>query len=100
MRKVKQTLPYLLAMFALALAGICGWYLYVTSNANADAARLEDWKNNLKHVRVEFVVTPPPETPKDQFLYVRGSETSLGAWDGAGVQLMRSDDGKYRGSVE
>ena len=100
MRKVRKTLPYLLAIFALALAAIGGWYMYVTRTAEGEVRDLKQWQQSLKPVRIDFVVTPPADTPKDQFVYVRGSDPKLGAWDGAGVQLVRADDGKYHGSVE
>jgi predicted alpha/beta superfamily hydrolase len=100
MRNVRRTLPVLLVIFVLALLAIGGFYYIQSSRAESDAARYEQWSKSLKPVKVEFVVTPPPNTPKDQFVYVRGSEPKLGAWDGAGVQLTRSEDGKYRGSVE
>lgn len=100
MKKVKRTLPALLGIFALALAAIGGWYWVTTSRAESEAQQHKQWTESLKPVAIEFVVTAPAETPKDQFLYVSGSAPNLRNWEAAGVQLKRGEDGKYHGTVE
>jgi predicted alpha/beta superfamily hydrolase len=97
---MKKTLAVSFGAFALALAGIGGWYWQHTHSSDSEAHAFEQDAKNRKLIPVEFEVTPPPETPPDQFVYLSGSEPALGNWEAAGVRLDRGDDGKYRGKVE
>jgi predicted alpha/beta superfamily hydrolase len=48
---------------------------------------------------VIFDVAVPLETPADAEVWISGSEDALGKWNGAGVKLLRSPDGRYHGTV-
>ena len=83
-----------------ALAGIGGWYVIHTRGSAADDARAaEQYRIRSQPVAVSFVVTPPPNTPPDQGLYISGSIPALGNWDAAGVPLKKRDDGKFEATV-
>ena len=69
-------------------------------DAEAQAEQFEAALKQRVLIPVEFEVTPPPQTPPDQPLYLSGSEPALGNWEAAGVPLHKGDDGKYRGTVE
>src|SRR5438552_10666388 len=97
---MKKVILALLAVAALFLIGILGWYMIDTRRAEARSNNFESWAKNQKPVAIEFVITAPPETPADQPLFLSGSDGTLGAWDGAGVRLEKKDDGKYHASVE
>lgn len=46
-----------------------------------------------------FEVTVPPETPADAEVWLSGNHTALGQWNGAGVKLNRTPEGRYTASV-
>jgi len=66
--------------------------------ANTDAFVANAEKQKL--VMVSFDVAAPPDTPKDQVIYLSGSAATLGNWDAAGLPLEKRDDGKYHGAAE
>ncbi len=45
--------------------------------------------------QVTFEVTVPPETPPDAEVWLSGNHAALGQWNGAGVKLTRSPEGRY-----
>lgn len=42
-----------------------------------------------------FEVTVPPETPANAEVWLSGNHAALGQWNGAGVKLTRSPEGRY-----
>ena len=87
-------------VLAAALLGIGGWYVAHTKATEAQLSRaIADYEARNQLVDVTFSVTPPPNTPKEQVLYLSGSVPALGNWDAAGVAMTRSDDGKYIATV-
>jgi len=86
-------------ILAVALLGIGGWYVAHTRATESELNDAVATFESRKPVPVSFVVSPPPNTPKEQVLYVSGSVPALGNWDAAGVPLARSDDGKYTAVV-
>src|SRR5687767_548666 len=51
-------------------------------------------------VQVEFRVTVPKSTPKDDVIYISGNTKSLGEWSGTGFKLKRDESGAHVGTVE
>jgi predicted alpha/beta superfamily hydrolase len=45
--------------------------------------------------QVTFEVTVPPETPANSEVWLSGNHAALGQWNGAGVKLTRTPEGKY-----
>ena len=86
-------------VLAVALLGIGGWYVAHTKATEAELSRAVAAYESRTPVPVNFVVSVPANTPKDQVLYVSGSVPALGNWDAAGVPLTRTDDGKYAATV-
>src|SRR5438309_530526 len=97
---MKHTVLTLFGLFILALAGIFGVYFMQTRQAQAKQAAAEAAAERSTLVSVEFIVDPPPETPKDQQLYISGSASSMGNWNADGAALRRAPDGKYHGSLD
>jgi hypothetical protein len=88
------------AVLVVALLAIAGWYVVHTQSTQAELNRaVADYDLRRQPASVEFTVTAPPNTPKDQDLYISGSVPVLGNWDAAGVRLTRGDDGKYHAAV-
>ena len=88
------------AVLVLALLGIAGWYVVHTQATQAELNRaVAEYELRKQPVVVAFTVTAPPNTPKDQDLYISGSVPALGNWDAAGVRLAKGDDGKYHATV-
>src|SRR5690242_3647919 len=83
----------------LLLLGILGWWFIYTRQIQSELENYEHEVASKKKINVEFVVTPPANTPKDQFLYLSGSVPALGNWEAAGVQLRPAADGKMHASV-
>lgn len=50
-------------------------------------------------VPVTFEVTVPASTPAGAVVHISGSPGALGVWDGVGVALALSPEGRWRGSV-
>jgi len=97
---MKRALAVTFAVFILGLVGIFAWYVAHTRRINAELAQFVADAEARKMVKVTFAVTPPPDTPKDQMLYLSGSVPALGNWDAAGIPLQRRDDGKYVATAE
>ena len=96
----KRILATLFALFILAL--IAGLHHYSEQAARAEA-ELNEFKlhsESSKPVTVDFSVTVPSDTPKDQIIYLSGSVPTLGNWDAAGLPLQRQDDGRWHGSAQ
>lgn len=88
------------AVLAVSLVGIGGWYVAHTRATQSDLNRaIADYETRQQKVNVTFTVAPPPNTPKEQVLYLSGSVPALGNWDAAGVALTKSPDGKYTATV-
>jgi enterochelin esterase-like enzyme len=87
-------------VLVVALLGIAGWYVLHTQASQSAKARAEAiYEERKQPVTVTFAVTAPPNTPKDQVLYVSGSVPALGNWDAAGVPLNKDQDAKYRAAI-
>jgi predicted alpha/beta superfamily hydrolase len=52
-----------------------------------------------KSTAVTFDVAVPLETDANAEVWLSGSDEALGKWNGAGVKLTRSPDGRYQGTV-
>ncbi len=74
----------LLLWLAVGL-GVCG-------NGSASSAA-------NKSTAVTFDVAVPLGTPVNAEVWLSGSDEALGKWNGAGVKLSRSPDGRYHGTV-
>lgn len=48
---------------------------------------------------VTFVVRAPSSTPADAVLWIAGDLPELGAWNGAGLRLVRAADGAWAGTI-
>jgi predicted alpha/beta superfamily hydrolase len=49
--------------------------------------------------RVTFEVTVPPATPADAEVWISGDHAALGQWNGAGLKLTRTPEGRYTASL-
>ena len=49
---------------------------------------------------VRFEVRAPAGTPPDAVLWISGDVAELGHWNGAGLRLTTSPEGRYVGTVE
>jgi predicted alpha/beta superfamily hydrolase len=63
--------------------------VWICSNAQAQA----------QATPVTFEVTAPPGTPADAELWLSGNHAALGQWNGAGVKLTRTPEGRYTASL-
>jgi predicted alpha/beta superfamily hydrolase len=90
----------LAVLLAASLAGIGGWLLNSMHQSRAAAEAYVQWAQNQKEVPIEFAVAVPPETPKDQTIYISGDSSELGSWDAAGLPLHLQDDGKYHTTIQ
>lgn len=90
----------IVAVVFLAFLCAVGWEKERGWAATAAADRYEEWAKSQRMIEVEFVVSPPPATPEDEPLYLRGRAPAFGGLDSPGVHLVRSADGKYRATVE
>jgi predicted alpha/beta superfamily hydrolase len=97
---MKKSLLIGLAILCVSAAGIAGWYAIHTRQIEAELAQYKQWADARKLVKVEFVVDAPKDTPPDQSLWISGDAADLGGWDGAGVQLAKTPDGKHHGQIE
>jgi predicted alpha/beta superfamily hydrolase len=87
-------------VLGVALLGIGGWYVAHTRATEAELNQaVADYETRKQPASVTFTVAAPPNTPKEQILYLSGSVPALGSWDAAGVPLARSDEGKYTATV-
>jgi enterochelin esterase-like enzyme len=96
----KKALAVLLTIPLLAL--IAGIIFYTLQPRTTDS-NLKDFLARAqasRRVMVDLAVAVPPDTPKDQIIYLSGSGPSLGNWDAAGVPLEHKDDGKWHGAIE
>ena len=97
---MRNTIFVLIAAFVVGLLGIVGWNQARTRQIRAELAQYEAEAASRKPVKVEIAVTPPPNTPKDQVLYISGSVPALGNWDAAGVALKPGPDGKHHATID
>ena len=97
---MKKMMLAFIVLLMVGLAGIGGWALNMTHQSRATADEYVQWAQNQKIVPVQFIITVPPETPKNQTLYLSGDASEMGNWDGAGVPLHRQADGTYQASVD
>src|SRR5688500_532037 len=87
-------------VLVVALLAIAGWYVVHTRASQSEQAAAEAvFQERMQPVSVTLAVTAPPNTPKDQVLYVSGSAPALGNWEAAGIPLSRDVDGKYRVTI-
>src|SRR3954471_21330722 len=98
-KRVRWALGISFGLFIIALAWVAIQYKIETRRTQAQLDQFVNEAQARKLVKVDFVVTPPADTPKDQPLYLSGSALELGNWDAASLPLQRGDDGKYRGSA-
>ena len=96
---MKKPLLFTLVVLVVALAGIGGWLLSSVRQSRAQADEYVQWAQSQKIIPIEFAISAPPETPKDQTLYISGDSVELGSWDAAGIPLHLQDDGKYHATV-
>jgi len=97
MRKIlASSISVVVILFATASV----WITLAAHNSQADSDRYVNWALAQKLVPVHFMVTVPPETPKDQTLYISGDASALGNWDAAGVPMERGPDGTYAATVQ
>src|SRR5205814_10290069 len=99
-RAMKKTVSTSFGVFGLALLAIVGWYAWYTHQIRAKLDQFVTDAQNKKLVQVNFNVTAPPDTPKDQVLYLSGSVPSLGDWDAAGLRLQLGVEGRYHGTAD
>lgn len=99
MKKKAASVGAVLAV--VGLGAIAGWYVIHTQSTQAELNRaVADYELKKQPVTVTFNVSVPPGTPQDQVLYVSGDVPALGNWDGAGVPLQRTAEGKYLGTAD
>ncbi|HSV14950.1 MAG TPA: alpha/beta hydrolase-fold protein [Tepidisphaeraceae bacterium] len=95
----RKVIAALATLPVLGLVGGLGYYAVknrqIEADLNAAVARAEA----SKPVQVDFAVSVPGDTPKDQIIYLSGSVPALGNWDAAGVPMQRQDDGKWHAKV-
>jgi predicted alpha/beta superfamily hydrolase len=63
------------------------------------AAARADTPARAPSVPITFEVTVPPATPADAEVWLSGNLPALGAWNGAGVKLTRTPDGRFTTEV-
>jgi enterochelin esterase-like enzyme len=97
---MRNTIFALIVVFIVSLLGIIGWHVVRTNQYKAELAQYESEAASRKPVKVEIAVIPPPNTPKDQPLYISGSVPALGNWDAAGVPLKPGPDGKHHAQID
>lgn len=74
--------------------------LWLCGNAQAQAPQpAPSAQAKAQAIPVTFEVTVPPGTPADAELWLSGNHAALGNWNGAGVKLTRSSEGRYTASV-
>jgi predicted alpha/beta superfamily hydrolase len=96
----KKAAGYGLVGILIGLGAIFGWYAIHTQSTQAELNRaIADYESKKQPVTVTFTVSVPPGTPQNQVLYVSGNVPALGSWDGAGIPLQRTPDGKYTGTA-
>jgi predicted alpha/beta superfamily hydrolase len=69
------------------------WLLWLAVGLGVCGAAAPPKKEKL--TQVTFEVAVPLETAADTEVWISGNHPSLGAWNGAGVKLSRSPDGRY-----
>jgi predicted alpha/beta superfamily hydrolase len=52
-----------------------------------------------KPPQITFEVFVPPDTPRDEEVWLAGNHAALGEWKAAGLQLKRTPEGTYTGTV-
>ncbi len=96
MKKTVATSVSIIVVVALGVIALLAMYAL---NAKNEADRLRELSEQAKEVTVHVRVHVPEGTPEDQVLYLSGSSPNLGNWDGAGVALVRGEDGAYHCDV-
>ncbi len=63
--------------------------------STTDAVTDSDAPTDVAQPMLVFNVTVPADTPADSVIHVSGNQPELGDWDGVGVPLARSSDGRW-----
>lgn len=84
----------ILILIILVLGGMLVFTWYEDMRANQVATAPPE------QVTIHFAVTVPPETPRYQKLYLSGNVKELGAWRAEGLELKKSDDGRYTATIQ
>ena len=69
--------------------------LSVTAAPQSVTATVDHWALPATGADVALVVTVPAETPNDSHIWIAGNDAALGAWDPAGLELMRVQGGRW-----
>ncbi|HEX4054839.1 MAG TPA: alpha/beta hydrolase-fold protein [Tepidisphaeraceae bacterium] len=96
---MKKPLITFFVILVGALAGIGGWLLNSVHQSRASAEAYVQWVKSQTVAPVQFIISVPSDTPKDQTLFLSGDSSELGSWDAAGVPLHQESDGRYRVTV-
>ncbi len=70
-------------------------FLWLTVGLGALAQAPAPTAQAQQEPQLTFEVTVPPETPVNSEVWLSGNHAALGQWNGAGVKLTRSPEGKY-----
>ncbi len=91
------------ALAGLALVGgyfgSKSYYQSQSDQVETQLKQLEDWAKQQKPVKTKLVVSVPPETPRDQVLYLSGSMPPY-SWEPGAIPLSRQADGTHVGEFE
>ncbi len=96
----KRILAFLIFLFILCLIAGLTYYAHQTARVEAELNAFVQKSESSKPVTVDFEVTVPDDTPKNQMIYLSGGVPSLGNWDAAGLALQHKEDGKWHGTAE
>jgi putative esterase/starch binding protein with CBM20 domain len=97
---MRKILASSISIVVIIFAASSVWIMVTAHNSQADSDKYVNWALAQKEVPVHFAVTVPPQTPKDQTLYISGDASVLGNWDAAGVPMERNPDGTYTATVQ
>ena len=100
---MRKTVTTSFGVFVAALAGIVIWYAVYTHQIQSKLNAFMANAQQQRLVKVNFTVNAPPETPKDQTLFLSGSRLQRWAavWDAAGLPAGKQETmEKYHGSAE
>jgi len=75
--------------------------LTVGGKASTESVTVEGWGplGGLTTPNLTVIARVPASTPAGAEIWISGNQTSLGSWNGKGVQLVPTVDGRYAASV-